>query len=207
MSTDPRCSGCFLKPALCMCALLPSIATRTRVALALHKMEHGKSTNTGRLAARCLQSCEVFAFGYDLPVLPARVWPEGHTPVVLFPLASAKPIADFRGQDKLCLIVLDANWRAANRMRKRFAEQNIPFASCPPTSSIYRLRAEPSATGLSTLEAIAAALQALEGGSVQAELLQALRVFQDRTLWLRGSLDRKDVEGGIPLGVERHLPM
>jgi hypothetical protein len=55
-----------------------------------------------------------------------------------------------------------------------------------------------------TLEAIARALQALEGGDIESELLRALRLFQDRRLWLRGTKDRADVEGGIPDGVERH---
>jgi DTW domain-containing protein YfiP len=103
------------------------------------------------------------------------------------------------------LIVLDASWRQANRLRKRFAARSIRFAQLPVGgNSIYGLRNEPHDRGVCTLEAIARALQALEGGSIEADMLTALRVFRDRRLWLRGHIERGQVEGGLPDGVDRH---
>lgn len=145
MSTTPRCAGCFLKPALCMCDRLPRVDTRTRVVVLMHGLEHNKSTNTGRLVHRCLPRSDLVLYGNDLPPLPARPWPEGLTPVVLFPVAGAQPVADFAdvaARGALALVVLDANWRQAARLRKRFAAQGIPFVQAPAgPPSVYRLRA------------------------------------------------------------------
>ena len=45
--------------SLCICALLPRLATRTRVVLVVHQLEANKPTNTGLLAARCLANSTV----------------------------------------------------------------------------------------------------------------------------------------------------
>jgi DTW domain-containing protein len=209
LSTTPRCAGCFLKPALCMCALLPRVVTRTRVVVVMHGLEHVKSTNTGRLLHRCLPNSDLVLYGNDRPPLPPRPWPEGHTPVVLFPVAGAQPVSDFvdvARAGELALVVLDANWRQAARLRKRFASQKIPFAAAPSSEpTLYRLRKEPHEGGVSTFEAVARSLAVLEEQDT-APLVTALRVFQDRTLWTRGSIGRDEVEGGIPEGALRHQP-
>src|SRR5688500_1705572 len=101
--TSPRCTGCFLKPALCMCSLLPHVDTRARICVVMHGLEHGKSTNTGRLVERCFTNSEMTLFGNDKPALPDKPWPASSTPVVLFPVAGAQPIADFRGVKDLAL--------------------------------------------------------------------------------------------------------
>src|SRR5215510_6256239 len=54
-----RCADCRMHRSLCICALLPRIATRTRVVLVLHQLEARKPTNTGALAARCLENSVV----------------------------------------------------------------------------------------------------------------------------------------------------
>jgi DTW domain-containing protein YfiP len=88
-------------------------------------------------------------------------------------------------------------------LRKRFASQNVPFAAAPSLEpSIYKLRSEPHEGGMSTLEAIARSLAVLEDVDV-APMLDAFRVFQDRTLWMRGAIDRDDVYGGVPEGLLR----
>lgn len=209
MSTSPRCTGCFLKPAVCMCDVLPSLDMRTHVTVLMHDVEHHKSTNTGRLVHRCLPHSDLILYGNNRPPLPARPWPEGRTPVVLFPVAGAQPVSDFRAcarRGELALLVLDANWRQAARLRKRFAVQGIPFVEAPAgPPTIYQLREEPHAAGVCTLEAVARALEVLEDISTEP-LMRALRVFQDRTLWMRGVISREAVEGGVPDGAVRHTP-
>lgn len=209
LSTSPRCDGCFLKPGLCMCDRLPRLGTRTRVVVIMHGLEHNKSTNTGRLVHRCLPHSDLVLYGNDRPRLPERPWPADLTPVVLFPVAGAQPVSDFLDvarQGKLALVALDANWRQAARLRKRFAAQSIPFVAAPAgPPTVYKLRNEPHEAGVSTLEAIARALAVLEERDMEP-LVAALRVFQDRTLWMRGALDKDAVEGGIPDGVWRHQP-
>ena len=206
LSTDPRCARCGLKPALCICDRLPHLATRTHVCFITHKMEDLKSTNTGRLARAVLDNSSLVLFGNDLPALPTAPWPAGHRPVVLFPQRGAPAVTPALLHDArpLCLVALDGTWRQANRWRKRFLVERVPFAVPPPGGpGAYRLRAAPGEAGLCTLEAVARALGALEGGDVERALVDALELFQSRLLWLRGAIDRAEVVGGLPAHVRR----
>jgi DTW domain-containing protein len=204
-SVDPRCPRCGLKPALCMCALLPTINTKTHVAFVTPTVENDKSTNTGRLVRACLSNTSVHFYGPDLPELPDRVWPEGYRPLLLFPVRGAQPVSTAFLDRPNALIVLDANWRQASRLRKRFLLSGVAPVTIPDTSpTLYKLRAEPHAGGMSSLEAVARALAVLEGNDVERALIDALVVFQDRTLWTRGVIDANEVTGGIPAGAMRH---
>lgn len=58
-----RCVGCRLAQHACLCALIPRIDTRTRVVLVLHQLENNKTSNTGRLALRCLPNSEIVMRG------------------------------------------------------------------------------------------------------------------------------------------------
>lgn len=187
-----------------MCAQLPRIVTRAHVDVVMHGLEQRKSTNTGALALQVFPSSTLHVFGNDLPKLADDPWPAGKTPVVLFPVAGAQPVSEFKDVvDSLALVVLDANWRQANRLRKRFAARNIPFVSVEARGA-YRLRNSPHEGGLSTYEAIVHALAALEPDSVDVErALSAFRVWQDRLLWTRGTIATGAVEGGIPEGARR----
>jgi DTW domain-containing protein YfiP len=203
-TTSPRCPKCRLKPDICMCALLPRIATRTHVDVVMHGLEQRKSTNTGALALTVFASSTLHLFGNDLPKLQDDVWPAGRTPIVLFPVAGAQPVHEFKDVvDTLALVVLDANWRQANRLRKRFAARNIPFVSVEAKGE-YKLRNSPHEGGLSTFESIVHALAALEPDRVDVDAaLAAFRVWQDRLLWTRGTIATGAVEGGIPEGARR----
>ena len=205
-TVDPRCPRCALKPALCICERLPSLDTRTHVCFVTHKLEHVKSTNTGQLCRAVLKNSSLALFGNDLPALPKAPWPEGHRPYVVFPLVGAPTASPALLDDArpLALVVLDGTWRQANRWRKRFLVERVPFVVPPPgPRSTYRLRTEATEHGLSTLEAVARALHAIEGGQVEQALLSALELFQSRLLWLRGTIGRDDVVGGLPAHLRR----
>src|SRR5829696_8556080 len=72
---DGRCPGCRLQPRLCICADMPLLPTRTRVVLILHQLELHKTTNTGRLALRCLPNSAVALRGRDTTLRPAGAAP------------------------------------------------------------------------------------------------------------------------------------
>jgi DTW domain-containing protein YfiP len=55
-----RCNRCRMHSSLCVCALIPTLETRTRLVLVIHRAEDRKPTNTGRLA-------------FEHPVTRARV--------------------------------------------------------------------------------------------------------------------------------------
>ena len=54
-----RCPHCRLFQSDCLCGLLPRVDTRTRVVVVLHQLEDHKTSNTGRLAHRCLPNSEI----------------------------------------------------------------------------------------------------------------------------------------------------
>jgi hypothetical protein len=62
-SAPSRCGQCRLFRHHCLCDLLPRVETRTRVVVVLHQLEDHKTSNTGRLAHRCLPNSEIVIRG------------------------------------------------------------------------------------------------------------------------------------------------
>jgi len=62
-SAPSRCGECRLFRHDCLCDLLPRVETRTRVVVVLHQLEDHKTSNTGRLAHRCLPNSEIVIRG------------------------------------------------------------------------------------------------------------------------------------------------
>jgi DTW domain-containing protein YfiP len=196
-----RCSCCRLPEVLCVCALLPRLATRTHLVLIIHRNEERKPTNSGLLATRCLVHSEVLVRG--LHGQPEPRWHDDATRqgLLLFPHPQALPIGHFAASPRpLTLIVPDGTWRQAAKVPRRVAGLGeLPYVTLPPgVPTIYRLRAQPGAGRLSTMEAIACALGVLEGAAVREALERVLRLMVERTLWLRGVLPTGQVTGGIP---------
>jgi DTW domain-containing protein YfiP len=199
-----RCAGCRLHATLCICALVPRLRTRTRLVLLVHYREARKPSNTGQLAARCVERGSVEIFGKRGQELEAPVVGDDEVPLLLFPDDDAVPISRYGASDKpIALFVPDGNWRQASKVRRRAPGFDaIPCVTLPeagPTE--YRLRAEPREGGLATLEAVARALGILEGDAgprTEHAMLAVFRVMVERTLWFRGKLRDHEVTGGIP---------
>lgn len=188
------------------------LTTSTRWLLVAHVDEQHKPTNTGLLAARCLPRCTVaLTGGRQPPQLSAEL--SGQRAVVLFPREDALPLARFADGAPLTVVVPDGTWRQASKAMVRLPElRDLPRVTLPPgPPTRYRLRAEPRPGGLATLEAMARAMDLLEGEGTSAPLLDFFARFVDRTLWLRGALPAVAVHGGIPpmaieAGVRGHHP-
>jgi DTW domain-containing protein YfiP len=199
-----RCPTCCMHETLCICALVPRLETRTRLELLVHYREERKPTNTGQLAARCMQRSAISILGdreRPLALLPLT---DREQPILLYPADDAIPITHFATSERpIVLIVPDGSWRQASKMRKRIPGlATVPCVTLPDAGpSVYRLRAEPHARGLATMEAIARALCILEGDAgpqIEAAMLAVFRVMVERTLWLRGAIRDTEVTGGIP---------
>ena len=200
--------------SLCICGLLPRLVTRTRVVLVIHQLEAVKPTNTGVIAARCLTNSAVVyrgrapEEGADARDVAQEVAREATTSLFLFPHADATPLEAWRGRaDRIQLVVPDATWSQAARMRGRIA-RDLPCVSLPARGvGADRLRAAPRPGRMATLEAVAAALGILEGPAVDEALMRVYRIMTERTLWTNGRIRSEDVTGGIPAGVRSHLPL
>jgi DTW domain-containing protein YfiP len=186
-----RCAGCHLLDDGCVCALIPSppLAISTRVVLVIHREEERKPTNTGRLATRCLAGSEVIVRGHaGAPTPPIAIAP-GTRPLLLFPHPDATPlVAPRTGEPPVTLIVPDGTWRQAGKVRRRVPGLDaVPCVTLPPgPPTRYRLRHEPVAGGLATLEAIARALDVLDGPHVRAALERVFDAMVAATLRARG---------------------
>lgn len=190
-----RCARCRMLGQLCICALLPNpkIPTRTRVVLFIHRYEDRKTTNTGRLATMCLANSEIFVRGHDGAPSAPFVCDPSSRPVLLFPHEDAVPLAPAKpGDPPVTLIVPDGTWRQASKVRNRVPGlRDLPCVSLPIGEfTSYRLRSEPHRAGLATIEAIARAMDILEGAHVREPLERVFRAMVERTLWSRGKAPR-----------------
>jgi DTW domain-containing protein len=205
-----RCTACQMHLSVCICALIPEIETRTRLVLILHQLERAKTTNTGRLAARCLTNSVVAVRGAGAVGDPASLWSlPGTSPLLLYPHSQARPLEEWRSSSRpIVLVVPDGTWRQAAKARARIVGlDQIACATLPADGvSRYRLRHGAHPDRLATIEAIAVAMGVLEGPEVARQLDYIFRVMVDRTLWTNGRLPTHAVTGGIPPGAEPHDP-
>ncbi len=198
---------CRLHHGLCLCPELPRLVTDTSVTVVMHRHEQHKTSNTGRLAARCLARGRVVVRrprALDDDAILAGLT----RPVLLFPGAGARPLHTLDTRTPVDLIVLDATWRQAIRMARRVRGlPAVPAVSLPPGGpSRYGLRTGSSADRVSTFEAIARALGHLDGSRVEQALNEVFLRVIHRIEWIKGRRRREDVHGGIPDGVKAHDP-
>ncbi|WP_223506896.1 tRNA-uridine aminocarboxypropyltransferase [Pseudomonas sp. GL-RE-29] len=169
-----QCPRCLRPQSHCLCALIPSLDSRTRVLLLQHPSEVSHALNTARLAALGLNNAELIV-GEVFEDLPALLDRPGFRARLLFPGDDAQPMQAYADSDEpLLLVVPDGTWRKARKM----LHLNPLLAALPRVTlaeggvSRYRLRKAPAPGALSTVEAIVQALEALEAPATFAPLLK-----------------------------------
>lgn len=186
-----RCGQCRLLHADCLCALVPRLTTRSRVVLVLHTLEDQKTSNTGRLAIRCLTNSAVVLRGVEGEPMASIQPSPGFEAVVLFPGPGARPVSDWAHSPRpIELFVPDGTWGQAQRARQRVVGLgDLPCAMIARAApSDYRLRLARDPRRLATIESIAEALDILEARpregepEVRAELLRIFNVMVERSL-------------------------
>jgi DTW domain-containing protein len=167
-----RCARCLFPPAACLCPAIPRLATRTEFLLLRHASELARPTNSGRWAALALERMEVLDYAVpgrtlDLDALA------GPATAVLFP----SPHPPRLETPPRRVIVLDATWAQARRMIQRIpALRALPRLALPAprrAAAAAPLRRPTVAGGVSTIEAVAGALELL-GEHAAARALDAL---------------------------------
>ncbi|WP_374442247.1 tRNA-uridine aminocarboxypropyltransferase [Pseudomonas panipatensis] len=185
----PRCARCERPLGHCLCALIPRLASRTRVLLLQHPSETGHALNTARLAALGLENAEL-RVGERFP--PQSWQRDGYQSWLLFPGEQARSLSEVAqacAEQPCQLIVPDGTWRKARKLLHLNPElAALPRAVLPAgLSSRYRLRKAPADGALSTIEAVVQALNVLDAPRDFDELLKPFDALIDGQIAAMGA--------------------
>ncbi|MCB9672604.1 MAG: DTW domain-containing protein [Alphaproteobacteria bacterium] len=159
MSEDREaCIDCRRPRPLCVCGVVSRVRSRVGVTVVQHPGERDHPFNTARLLRLALEGVALHT-AWDGTVERPEL-PEGAA--VLYPAPDATLLGE--GPPPSHLVVLDGTWPQAKALwRENAWIRDLPAVALAPTEpSTYRIRREPSAHCLSTIEATAAALRAIE---------------------------------------------
>ena len=107
----PRCSRCRRPSLHCLCALIPSLESRTQIVILQHLSEASHALNTARLAALGLRSAQL-QIGERFDEVADAV-----PTYLLFPGEDAVPLSVVAHDDlPVRLIVPDGTWRKARKL-------------------------------------------------------------------------------------------
>lgn len=204
-SNKPRdeyshCPRCYQRLEICICPILPTVTTRTDILILRHIWEAERPSNTGRLAALAMPNSRIIPCGGGArtglsPIDDAflrvpgtwLLWPDG--------TGIQSNVSELNPPDRV--VVIDATWSQARRLyRSMPVLQMLPRLVLPaPIRCRDRLREQHRSDGMSTIEAIAAAVAKLEG----VETARPLEILYDelvrRTTSLRWGRVRVKGEG------------
>lgn len=171
-----RCYECFRPISDCFCDAIPQVDNLTDVLILQHVAERFHPFNTARIVKKALGRCHLI-------VDHNRRFGARHLPIqagagLLYPRVDARPLAGLPAAERPTqLVIVDGTWRQAKTIVRDVPQlAELPCYQLTPSSpGQYRIRREPNAQTLSTLEATVAALQTLEPDT--AGLDQLLSAF------------------------------
>jgi hypothetical protein len=170
---------------MCRCADLPEVPTRTQVIVLQHPHERLHPFGTARLVRLCMPNASVHPAygGLNGPMRCAVDVPRDAA--VLFPHPDAADLAALpAGERPSTLVLLDGTWAHARRLHREnpwlLSHRHVRL--CPREPSRYRIRREPRADYVSTLEAIVEALAILEPEAPGHLLLGAFERMIDQQI-------------------------
>jgi len=157
-----QCYACFRPRRDCFCAAIPTIANRTEIVILQHARERFHPFNTARIVSRALQNSTLLVDRTDRLTSRLELKPRS---AILYPSDDAELLDDLPADRRPeQLVILDGTWHHAKTMMRDLpmlrALTRLRLA--PESPGRYRIRREPDAISLSTVEAVVAALQALE---------------------------------------------
>ncbi len=152
---------------LCICDDIVSVPNRTEVVILQHPRERDHPIGTARIALLGLERARLFTWGHKQAGAAERLEALRRSlpvsTVLLYPDADA-PAATALSRSPDALLVVDGTWSTAKRMMRHAPWiLDLPRVRVEPSRpGQYRLRREPSAEHLSTVEAVVEALAAIE---------------------------------------------
>jgi len=188
-----RCQNCRLLVDRCMCHELTKITCEMDIKLLLHSRELARVSNTGIIASRIVDSITEIHYGtpgYRFKALDV-VAPEKLN-LVLHPDAG-RSLEEYRElgvrPSEINLVVPDGNWPQASNMTRKLVSSGLfkPVRLEKPVGGRYWLRIDHNhMDGVSTLEAIASALEVMGNETAGDALRRAFDKFVHESLLIRG---------------------
>jgi DTW domain-containing protein YfiP len=161
----PTCHRCLRPASHCYCAHLTPIPSRTRVVFLQHPREYRMAIGTARMTNLGLANSGLHV-GADLDQHPRvrALTDEPTGTALLFPGPGAIEPWALPDGPPATLVVLDGTWIQARKMLARSARlQALPRVGFMPAApGAYRIRREPAAHCLATVEAVVQVLGRLE---------------------------------------------
>jgi DTW domain-containing protein len=187
------CLRCFRPAVVCLCDGLTPIPSRTRVVLLQHPREARLAICTASLTRLALANAELHrGVGFEDDARVAEVARDRRA-ALLFPGEGAVPAAERASDPPGLLVVIDGTWHHATKMlRENPALAALPRISVEPDGvgeGYGDLRREPAPHCLSTIEAVALALGALERDPARFEPMRAAfrRMVEQQLEFSRGA--------------------
>ena len=156
------CYRCHKPQCTCICSHVQRVANRTRVWVAQHPRERFHPIGTERIARLGLDNVHVEIVPPRGAAVPTSLPPRAG---LLYPGPDARDLATLRPNERPeSLVVIDGTWSQARTLyRDNSWLRHLPcYRLTPRRESHYRLRKEPAAECVSTIEAIVEALHILE---------------------------------------------
>lgn len=162
-----RCAQCLRPLSVCYCSQITQQQdNHWPVYIVQDSRESRHAIGTARIAALSLSNCQLISINpdqYDESCSALQML-RSLQPVLVYPGDEAADISELTDHTPQPLLFIDASWRRSRKilnMLPWIAE--LPrYSLSAMTASRYRIRQQPFATALSTLEAIVNCLQQLE---------------------------------------------
>ncbi len=190
--TIAPCQTCFLHTDRCICASIPSLNLKTKIALIIHTKELKRTTNTGRLAIKALQNSVMRIRGEGKEALDlSDLLTANYRTYLFYPSNDAVELDEAlvgSSPIPIQLIVPDGNWRQASKVHFRHQELKdvTRIKISTPNMNPLHMRTETTEHGMATLEAIAHALRIIEGAEVGGVMMKLYQDKLEATLKGRG---------------------
>jgi DTW domain-containing protein YfiP len=186
---QPRCPGCGLTQAGCVCSLFEPLECPLTVSVVMSPPEARSASNSARLLSLWLPGVRLHVRGAEHGLSEPQALLERPYSALLFPGGARAAPLPARVEH---LIVPDGTWAQARRIERQwFAPHGLPKVELEgPWPSVYALRR--GREGLCTFEATAVALGALGQPTVAAILLDRFAEWAERARLLKAG-------GGPPI--------
>ncbi len=182
------CYRCRRAQRVCLCGAIEPIAPAAKVVFLQHPREARNVVGTTRIAHLALAGSRLFQgvdFTDDAHVMRALADEAAHSAVV-YPGPGARPAEELAAREgPLTLWIIDGTWSQARKIWKQNPWlQRLPaYRLAPEAPGNYRIRKEPAAHCLATIEATAQILDVVAGERGRhAGLIRAFDTMVERQL-------------------------